>query len=484
MHIARNIGSYDMSYINSRTYNKIMKTRSKHSLFIILTALTIFSAETFACSTFKLQNGNNLIYGHNLNEGDIGVPGMIFINKRSIFKTGRTWSEIITIDNENPSSLCWISRYGSVTFNNYGRDFPDGGMNEAGLYIWEMNTETVYPKNDTLPKLNQMNWMQYVLDNCATMEEAIVCANEIEIDGWGWHYFIGDINGKTAAVEFIDGKTIVHKNEDMPIPALFNSTYEREIELLNYFIPYGGAYSVDISDPQIPRFVKADYLLNNYDPSENIVDYGFYILDGIKVNDEPEWSIVCDVTNMEILFKTRLNPEIKSIPMSEIDFSNNEPVLIMNMDTENKGNALDLFIPYSHEDIRAFTKEYIFPILPVEFFTNGGLSMDEYLKKVSLHTDRASFDSIQYFKGSWKNEAKETTLTFYAEGNRVTGTVSNSKDTYKIEHLSMIGNDIRFTFRTNGGMILEIQATIKGKVMVMNTYGIENFYGREIMYRE
>ena len=70
-----------------------------------------------ACSTFKLQKGNELIYGHNLNQGDIGVPGMIFINKRGIFKTGRTWSELINKDRSNPSSFCWISRYGSVTFN-------------------------------------------------------------------------------------------------------------------------------------------------------------------------------------------------------------------------------------------------------------------------------------------------------------------------------------------------------------------------------
>ncbi|KPK92985.1 hypothetical protein AMJ80_06170, partial [bacterium SM23_31] len=59
-----------------------------------------------ACSTFKLQKGNELIYGHNLNEGDIGVPGLIFINKRGIFKLGRTWSELTTKERLNPSSHC------------------------------------------------------------------------------------------------------------------------------------------------------------------------------------------------------------------------------------------------------------------------------------------------------------------------------------------------------------------------------------------
>ena len=134
--------------------------------------LSILPISTFACSTFKLQKGNKLIYAHNLNQGDLGVPGMIFVNKRGVFKLGRTWSELTTADREDPSSFSWISRYGSVTFNAFGRDLPDGGMNETGLFIWEMNEDPEYPVNTGKPKLDQMNWMQYVLDNCSTTEEA------------------------------------------------------------------------------------------------------------------------------------------------------------------------------------------------------------------------------------------------------------------------------------------------------------------------
>jgi choloylglycine hydrolase len=36
---------------------------------------------------------------------------------------------------------------------------PDGGINEAGLYIWEMSEDADYAKNDSLPKLNQRNWI-------------------------------------------------------------------------------------------------------------------------------------------------------------------------------------------------------------------------------------------------------------------------------------------------------------------------------------
>ncbi len=128
-----------------------------------------------ACSTFKLQKGNALLYGHNLNQPGINVPGQIFINKRGVFKIGRSLSEMVTKDGKNPSGLSWISRYGSVAFSTFGKDMPDGGLNEARLYIWEMSNDTEYPKKPALPKLSQMNWMQYVLDSFSTTDEVVSC---------------------------------------------------------------------------------------------------------------------------------------------------------------------------------------------------------------------------------------------------------------------------------------------------------------------
>jgi penicillin V acylase-like amidase (Ntn superfamily) len=451
---------------------------------ILILVLFLLPEHSTACSTFKLQKGNSLIYGHNLNEGDIGVPGLIFINKRGIFKTGKTWSEIINKTPKNKSMHHWISRYGSVTFNNFGRDFPDGGMNEAGLYIWEMNEDADYPRNDSLPKLNQMNWMQFILDNYSTLEEAFQCASEIEIDGWGWHYFVGDNQGNTAAIAFVDGKVVVHKGTNMPIPALFNTPYDREMELTKYFKPYGGEYEIDINSPQIPRFVKTDFFIKAYDSKENIIDYGFYMLDKLKVNDEPEWSIVFDARKKDIYFKTRLNPEIKILSMKEIDFSNNVSVLTLNMDIKEGGNVLNQFHSYSNEEVRTFTEELIFPILPVEFFTVGGLTKNEYLDRISTHSDLAKLEEMQFFKGNWVNKTDKLAIVFKTEGERVFGTVSNAKDSYRIDNLSMIGNNLKFTFRTNGKMIIEIKATIKGKEMNMYTYGIEDNYGSNILIKE
>lgn len=274
-------------------------------IFLIFSLLLLIHNNVFACSTFKLQKGDCLIYGHYLNEPDIDIPGMIFINKRGIFKTGRTWSEIITKEQKNPSSLCWISRYGSVTFNLFGKDLPDGGINEAGLYIWEMSEKADYPKNKNLPKLNQMNWMQFILDNYSTIEEAILCAFEIEIDGWGWHFFVGDAEGNTAVIEFINQEAVVYKEENMPIPALFNTLYGRDLELMKFYKGFGGQYEIDLQDSNTPRMVKTAQMIRDYKLDENAVDYSFKMLN--VLNNKADWSVVFDARKRYVFFKTDLN---------------------------------------------------------------------------------------------------------------------------------------------------------------------------------
>ena len=64
--------------------------------------------------------------------------GLVIVNKRNVSKTAFLKPE--WDDNGQPAS--WTSKYGSVTFNFIGREFPFGGMNESGLVITCMWLET------------------------------------------------------------------------------------------------------------------------------------------------------------------------------------------------------------------------------------------------------------------------------------------------------------------------------------------------------
>lgn len=450
--------------------------------FALLLLSSFLSNKAAACSTFKLQKGDSLVYGHNLNEGDLGVPGMVFINKRGIFKIGRTWSELTTSNKENPSDYSWVSRYGSVTFNCFGRDFPDGGMNEAGLYIWEMNENADYPKNDSLPKLDQMQWMQFILDNYSTTEEAIKCASKIEISGWGWHFFIGDAQGNTAALAFIDGKVVTYTNNEMPVPALFNTPYKRELEFLKYYKNYGGLYEPDLNDPNVPRFVKTDVLIKNYKTSESVVEYGMMMLDQIKVNDVPEWSILFDVKQMKVHFKTRLNPELKSFSMNEIDFSNHTPTQIMNMDYTKRGDVKEVFETFTNSKMKDFLTKYVVPILPEAFFTSGSISTEDWVNNFSSHTNKAALKAEQILQGTWRfvpEQEDETPLSiiFLTKSEAVICQVSNSDNTYPANHFRLLGNKLEFTFRTKSNQLLEAKASLSENQIQLNLYAIENDLG-------
>jgi len=467
-----------------RESSKIVKRFSGRKILVLLFAATLFqNSEIVACSSFKLQKGDSLVYGHNLNEGDMGVPGLIFINKRGIYKTGRTWSEIVTKDRLNPSGFSWISRYGSVTFNNFGRDFPDGGMNEQGLFIWEMNETIEYPMNENLPKLNQMNWMQYILDNCSSTAEAIECAYKFEIDGWGWHYFVGDKNGNTAAIAFINGEVVVHSGNKMPVPGLFNTPYDRELEVLKFYKGFGGDYEPSLNDPKVPRFVKTAVLARDYQSTQNIAEYGLKMLETLRVNDDPEWSILFDVRKQKIYFKTRVNPAVKTFAMNQIDFSNQTPTMIVNMDIEKGGNVFSQFEPFTNEKMESFTKNFIFPIFPAEFLTRGGITLDEYLQRTSTHTDLAKVGEKQFFRGIWKNNPKNPdeeislTVKFEMDGESVRGTVSLGKEFIPIDHLIAIGKKMDFTFKTPKGTLLEVKANFADGKMVAEILGIEENYG-------
>lgn len=104
-------------------------------------------------SSFMIKKEHVLLYSHNL-DSDEPVPGTVYINKRGILKKGCTFKELTSPEQMEPSTLIWIYQFGSVTFGHLGANFPDGGMNEVGLFVWEMSLmNTTFIQDKKLPKL-------------------------------------------------------------------------------------------------------------------------------------------------------------------------------------------------------------------------------------------------------------------------------------------------------------------------------------------
>lgn len=92
---------------------------------VLILLLLFFTTNAISCTTFVLKNSNNLVFGRNLDW--FSDNGIVVINKLNIKKTA------LVFPPEKP--VTWTSRYGSITFNQFGKEFPFGGINEKGLVV-------------------------------------------------------------------------------------------------------------------------------------------------------------------------------------------------------------------------------------------------------------------------------------------------------------------------------------------------------------
>ncbi len=313
------------------------------------------TGKSHSCSTFLLRDENAFLIGHNLDDtGGIPLPGVICFNKRGVRKRNISFYEILTGEKPPSPTIHWTSRHGSVTFNSWGKEFIDGGINEAGLYVQEMSLgETVYPQDDARPRMFMEQWMLYLLDNYETVAQVLENLSQVIIDGWPWHYFLCDRTGHTAGIQFIDGQPNIYTGESMPVPALCNSLYPQEMENLANYAGFGGQTPVDLDDMETERFVHAAHMIQNA-PASPSVDYAFDILKNLERGDDESgtwtlWSYVIDVVEQRVYWHTKAARERKSFDMHAFDLSCDTPAMMLDINIPKSGDMAATFEPYSPE---------------------------------------------------------------------------------------------------------------------------------------
>ncbi len=265
-----------------------------------------------SCATVVLHRGEALLVGHNLDEA-IPVPGLVVANPRGLDKENIPFGQLNPMGSAGRAArLRWTSQYGSLTYNFFGREFPDGGLNEAGLYVGEMTLmRTVWPKDGGQARFYHNQWMQYLLDNFGTVEEALSSLDRALPEGHcKWHFLLADKGGDTAVVEFLEGKPVVYRGATLPYPILCNDPYQPEVDEIKMFAGFGGTKDpVARHDPEDPRFRWAAVMLKDggapADP-----DRAFAILKRLDFGTT-KWSIVYDLRSMRMWFKTSVNPKVK-----------------------------------------------------------------------------------------------------------------------------------------------------------------------------
>jgi choloylglycine hydrolase len=310
------------------------------AVFFLLVVLSTAQQPARACTAFLQEDllaGKN--YDWHLDQG------LLIVNKKGIAKRA-------LLLNPLEKAAEWVSKYGSVTFNQYGREMPNGGMNEAGLVIETlMLPSTQNPTPDDRPAVTA--WVQYQLDNSGTVEEVIASDKAIRISQampMPIHFFVADAQGQAAVVEFIGGKLVAHAGEQLPHKLITNDSCDDSLSYLAQHAGFGGTRPIQQGQQgSLDRFVIAADRLKAYRPDGSkpaAIRYAFDTLAAVRQGKATKWSIVHDLKNLEIHYKTERCSETRVVRLKDLDFSPQTPVRMVSINTPHTGVLTPCFTDY------------------------------------------------------------------------------------------------------------------------------------------
>jgi penicillin V acylase-like amidase (Ntn superfamily) len=298
-----------------------------------------------ACTTFCLHKGPRALFGKNY---DWAVAdGLLVVNKRGVEKTAPL------PPSERPAR--WVSKHGSVTFNQYGRELPNGGMNEAGLAVELMwLDETRWPDPDGRPSLGSLEWIQYQLDNFSTAGEVVKHLQDLRVTSQAKiHYLVCDKSGSCVTVEFLDGKPVHHEG----VRALANHTYAASRGFLERNRGKEGALA---GPGSLQRFARAATTAEAFAAKggKDPVRLAFDTLDDVAQGDYTKWSIVYDLQARRIHWRTLGNRSVRYVELAAFDFSCDSPVKVLDVDA-GRGNVAARFVDYTPEANRSLIERSV-----------------------------------------------------------------------------------------------------------------------------
>jgi len=255
----------------------------------------------------------------------------VVVNPRGLKKTG------LVYPGEIPAS--WSARFGSITFNQVGREYPMGGMNEAGLVVECMGlTQAEYPMADRRPAVMELQWMQYLLDTCRSVDEVIGVDDRVRIQQQGQplHFLICDRDGEAAVIEFISFRTIIHRLKRKDARALTNSSYADCLTYSRRFRGFGGQEKVQETIYSVDRFVQLAQAIRDRRPTP---EKAFAWLDMVSAqpgdagDSHTQWQIVYRPVQGKIHFRTFRRRSTRTLDLSKHDFSCSEGARVLDLDT-------------------------------------------------------------------------------------------------------------------------------------------------------
>ncbi len=306
-----------------------------HTIVLIICSMfAVLSSMAEACSRFTYTGpGNTVVIGRSMDWVE-DVRTDLWAFPAGVERVGSA----------EPNSIKWISKYGSVIASGYDLGTTDG-MNSQGLaanLLYLSTTDYGNPRADR-KNISIFTWAQYVLDNYATVDEAVKDFGQDKLNmiaptlpngaNATVHLSISDRSGDNAIFEYVAGKLVVHHNKAYKVMTN-EPVYEKQLALNDYWQNLKGIFLPGTGEPE-DRFVRASYYLNTAPQTadtQKSIAIVFSIIRNVSVpmlegfSTRPNvsstiWRSVADLKNNVYYFENADRPNVFWVDMSKLNLT-------------------------------------------------------------------------------------------------------------------------------------------------------------------
>jgi penicillin V acylase-like amidase (Ntn superfamily) len=322
--------------------------RSIASMFTSAALLAPIAAE--ACTRILWNNNELAVLAGRTMDFPVSTEPMITVLPRGLKHDGGLFGGT-RIDDPNPA--VWTSKYGSIVTSVYGVGTADG-VNEKGvaMHLLYFVPADFGPRDPAKSGLQAALWGQYVLDNAASVAEALPLLESIQplmVDHDGIlatvHLAIEDSTGDSAIVEYIPGgeKTVYHSRDYRIMTN--DPSYDQQLA-------HRATFNFDNATRQTPipgnvdakdRFIRADYYAQWLPEPKNTREAVASILAIARNVSVPfgapnrapgslyntEYRTAIDLTNKQYFFEFTTAPNVIWMDLAKFDLNEGSPVLLL-----------------------------------------------------------------------------------------------------------------------------------------------------------
>ena len=346
--------------------------KNSKKLLVLLAVLLVFSftaCTALACTEVFIKSGQNVL---------VSARNFDFINGRGFIRFSQAGEyKYSQLSSDGKRALGWLSKYPSISFNTYfdkpgpekGSSFYIAGVDGINIEGFKVGTyfldNSSFPDSPTEKTIDVGSFMQYLLDNFKSVDEAIrdIESNNYQVTSLPTgaldvklHFFLHDITGKSAIVEFIRGRTnIIY---DPEIPVLTNSPYLGSIEYIKAYEAAEGKDAVPGGKESLDRFVRAAFYSKHLPTPQNAeeaVKNGFSVMQPPAVSPGfdhgfTQWTIVTDIKSKRAYFRTYNGLSVAFIDLEKVAATSKASSDIDLLRTDLNGDISGMFTPSEEFD--------------------------------------------------------------------------------------------------------------------------------------